>query len=136
MGRLIASLIALAFLAGPAAGASQPAPPTLEAVRAALVGTWQSTDDTRFTRELDADGSAADRYEGDASATTTGHWALFLGSNAPKNLVGQKLEPGGFYLKLDENGDQLLFALVGLTRSDLKMIYLARGNLLSFVRLK
>jgi len=136
MGRLIATLLVFAFLAGSAAGAESEAP-TIDGVRSVLVGTWQSTDDTKFTREFDADGNSADRYEGDASATTIGRWTLFRGSDAPKNLAAaQKLEAGVFYLKLDENGDQLLFALAGLSRSDLKMVYLARGNLLSFIRLK
>jgi hypothetical protein len=131
-----AALVFVLGLAGSARAEPAAGPPDIAVVRADLAGTWQSTDDTKFTRELDADGHAADRYEGDASETTAGHWSVFLGSAAPANVTGRKFVPNGVYLKLDQNGDQLLFGLVGLSRSELKMIYLERGNLLSFVRLK
>ena len=136
VNRLFATALALALSLTGSAWAASAAAPNIAIVRADLAGTWQSTDDTRFTRELDTDGRAADRYEGDASATTPGHWAVFLGSAAPAGVVGRKLDPNVVYLKLDQNGDQLLFGLVRLSRSELKMIYLERGNLLSFVRLK
>ena len=137
ISRLFAPLLALALVfAVGARGAPAANPPDLNAVRAALAGTWQSTDDPRFTRELDADGRAVDRYEGDASATTQGHWTLFLGNKPPAGTTGRAFQPDVIYLRLDQNGDVLLFALAGLSRSDMKMVYLERGNLLSFVRLK
>jgi hypothetical protein len=111
-------------------------PPDLALVRSTMVGTWQSVDDPKFTREFSPDGSAAERYEGDASATTPGRWSLFLGSAPPRGLAGRTLQPRAIYLELDQNGDKLLFGLAGLTRSDLKMVYLERGNLVSFTRLK
>jgi hypothetical protein len=137
VNRLFAATLAFALsLAGSAQAEPAAAPPDIAVVRADLTGTWQSTDDTKFTRELDTDGRAADRYEGDNSETTPGHWTVFLGNAAPANVTGRKLVPNGVYLELDQNGDRLLFGLVGLSRSELKMIYLERGNLLSFVRLK
>src|SRR3989344_5588573 len=45
---------------------------TPEASRA--VGTWQSTEDAKFTREFRVDGTVTDMYEGDASATANGTW--------------------------------------------------------------
>jgi len=135
--RLFAPLLAAALFFAAEARAAEPAsPPDLNLVHAALAGTWQSIDDTRFTRELDADGKAVDRYEGDASATTAGRWTLFLGSKPPAGTTGRAFQPDVVYLRLDQNGDVLLFALAGLSRSDMKMVYLERGNLLSFVRLK
>ena len=139
MIRLFAApLLALAlFFAGTAHAAPPAAPPDLNVLRTALSGTWQSTDDTKFSRELDADGKAVDRYEGDASATTAGHWTLFYGNKPPTGTTtGRAFQPDVVYLRLDQNGDVLLFALAGLSRSDMKMVYLERGNLLSFVRLK
>jgi hypothetical protein len=137
MIRLFAPLLALAlFFAGTVHAAQPAAPPDLNVLRTALAGTWQSTDDTKFTRELDADGKAVDRYDGDASATTSGHWTLFLGNKPPVGTAGRAFQPDVVYLRLDQNGDVLLFALAGLTHSDMKMVYLERGNLLSFVRLK
>src|SRR5215472_15963544 len=134
-GKTACVLAVLVLLLTPAQ-AAQPAPPDLAVVRVALAGTWQSTDDTKFTRELDADGRATDRYEGDESATATGRWLLFFGGTAPVGITTRKLEPNVVYLLLEENGDRLLFALAAMNRSELKMIYLERGNLLSFVRLK
>jgi len=119
------------------AGAADNSPSTdLALVRTAIIGTWQSVDDPKFTREFLPDGSAAERYEGDTSATTPGRWLVFLGSAPPRGLAGRTLQPKVIYLELDQNGDQLLFGLAGLSRSDLKMVYLERGNLLSFTRLK
>ena len=138
LGRILASLLALASLfALPARAAdAAKAPPDLATLKTAVIGTWQSLDDPKFSRELAADGQAVDRYEGDESATTRGHWLMFLGSAPPAGAAGRKFEPNVVYLRLDENGDVLLFALAGLSRSDMKMVYLERGNLLSFVRLK
>ena len=138
MIRLFAPFLAFVFFFAGAASAAPPAAaPDLNVLRTAIAGTWQSTDDTRFTRELDADGKAVDRYEGDASATTPGRWTLFMGSKPPTGTTtGKAFQPDVVYLRLDQNGDVLLFALAGLSRSDMKMVYLERGNLLSFVRLK
>ena len=103
---------------------------------AALAGTWQSTNDPKFSREFDPDGTEIERYEGNSSATVTGRWMLFLGSAPPPGLAGRTFDAKSIYLKLNQNGDVLLFALVGLSRSDMKMVYLERGNLLTFARLK
>ena len=121
------------MLAGQAHAAAQP---TLADIRQMMIGTWQSTDDTRFTRELDADGKAVDRYDGDASATTPGEWTVFSGATAPADLVNYKFHADGVYLEVQQNGDTLLFALTGADRASLQMVYLERGNTLSFTRLK
>jgi hypothetical protein len=135
--RTFAPALALALLFACAAHAAAPAaPPDLATIRAAIAGTWQSLDDPKFTREFASDGKAVDRYEGDESATTTGHWMIFLGSAPPAGTAGRAFQRDVVYLRLDQNGDVLLFALAGLSRSDMKMVYLERGNLLSFVRLK
>jgi hypothetical protein len=117
------------------ARAAEPAV-SLDAIRAALVGTWQGTDDTKFSREFDQGGAAVERYEGDSSATTAGTWQVFAGSVPPAELRNQKFLPAATYLEIRENGDQLVFALVGLSRSELRMIYLERGNMLAFTRLR
>lgn len=119
-----------------AADAPPAAPPSLPVIAAALTGTWQSLNDTKFTREFDTDGRMIDRYEGEQGEDLEGHWALFLGSAPPPGLGGQHFEPKVVYLKVDQNGDVLLFALTGLTRADLRMVYLQRGNVLAFTRLK
>lgn len=133
--RFLALVVALGWLGAAAAAATTP-PPDLPAIRSAVAGTWQSADDPKFTRELAPDGSATDRYEGDAEATTSGRWQVFVGNAPPAGLAGQKFQPGVVYMSLAQNGDMLLFAVVGLSRAELKMVYLARGNLLTFQRLK
>lgn len=40
-----------------------------------MQGLWQSQTDVKFTREIRADGTVIDRYEGDASAGSGGEWA-------------------------------------------------------------
>ena len=134
--------LAVAFTLGlstvaSAADTVHPAPtPDLVAIHGALVGTWQSVEDPRLTREFAPDGRAAERYEGDVSATAMGHWSIFPGTAPPKSLAGRNFQPKAVNLELDQNGDQLLFGLAGLSSSELKMVYLERGNLLSFTRLK
>lgn len=134
--RLIAPLVALALMFVARADAAPPGPADIPAIRAALAGTWQSLDDTRFSRELDADGRSADRYEGEPGDGIVGTWSVFLGASPPPGMSAQKLKPDVVYLRLQQNGDSLLFALAALSRSDMKMVYLERGNILSFTRLK
>ena len=112
------------------------AAPSLDVIRRALAGTWQSTDDTRFTRELDANGTAIDRYEGDASATTKGTWALFSGSAPPPDAKGKTLTPASTYLEIKEGEDVLFFEMDSLSLQRLSMFYIERGNRLAFTRLK
>jgi hypothetical protein len=134
---MLAPVLALALLFAVSAKAAGPAPPPdIKAVSAALAGLWQSADDPKFTREFDLDGNSVDRYEGDASESISGHWTIFLGSAPPSGVTGHRFQPNVVYLRLDQNGDVLLFALAALSRSELKMVYLERGNLLSFLRLK
>jgi len=112
--------------------------PSLAVFRQALVGTWQDLNNTRFTREFDADGTSVRGVDGDPSAAATGHWRLFEGSAVPAGLAGfgRKFDPAGFYVEIDESGDTLLFALLNISRDSLQMVYLERGNTLSFGRLK
>ena len=105
-------------------------------LRQMMVGTWQSMDDPRFTREFDENGQAVDRYASDDSATTHGIWSVFVGSHPPSNLKGQTFQPEAVYVVLMEQGDVLLFGLVRADQSHLQMIYLSRGNMLNFSRLK
>ena len=101
-----------------------------------MIGTWQSLDDTRFTRELDADGSATDRYEGNADDAIKGNWIVFAGNVPPADAKGRKLVPTAVYLEVRQNDDTLFYGLTGLTAQSLHMVYLERGNALSFERIK
>jgi hypothetical protein len=125
-----------AMAAAPAPGAPAAQPITLASLKELLAGTWQSASDPRFIRELDANGQAIDRYEGEDRDALAGSWTIFLGSAPPAKFAGRTLDAKSVYLELDQEGDTLLFALVHLSRSDLQMVYLERGNTLVFLRLK
>ena len=110
--------------------------PPLDAVRHALVGTWQNTDDTRFTREFAADGTATDRYADDPRSAAKGTWFVFNGNAPPPEAKAYKMIPEATYLEIRQNGDLLLYGLANLSAQSLEMVYLERGNRLSFARLK
>mgnify|MGYP003387325391 CR=1 FL=1 len=50
--------------------------PSQEVEQSAMLGTWRSSTDAKFTREIDADGVMIDRYEGEASAGINGEWSF------------------------------------------------------------
>lgn len=120
-------LLPVAVLAGP---------PPLDVVRHALVGTWQNTGDTRFTREFAADGTATDRYADDPRSAAKGTWLVFNGNAPPPEAKAYKMIPEATYLEIRQNGDLLLYGLANLSAQSLEMVYLERGNRLSFARLK
>jgi hypothetical protein len=110
--------------------------PPLDAVRHALVGTWQNNEDTRFTREFAADGTAIDRYADDPRSAAKGTWTVFDGNAPPAEAKSYPMIPQATYLEIRQNGDVLIYGLANLTTQSLDMIYLERGNRLSFARLK
>jgi hypothetical protein len=113
------------------------APPPLAAVAHAVLGVWQSTDDTRLSREFRADGTAIDRYEGDPDGSQSGVWLLFSGSAPPPEFAGHRtFSAKGVYLEIRENGDTALFGITAVDRSALQMINIDRGNTLTFNRLR
>jgi len=131
-----AALVLALVLAGLArADAAQAPALTLADIRAALIGTWQSADDTRFTRELDANGASIDRYEGDASATAQGVWAVFMGKDAPGEFAPFKPAPSGVYLELRENDDIMLYAVSAISLSAVDLVFLQDGKTRRFTRL-
>lgn len=130
--RIFSALIAaLLFLP-----ASAFAGPPLDAVRHALVGTWQNNEDTRFTREFAADGTAVDRYADDPRSAAKGIWTVFNGNAPPAEAKSYPMIPEATYLEIRQNGDVLIYGLESLTTQSLEMVYLQRGNRLSFARLK
>ena len=108
----------------------------IEQIRRGMTGTWQSLEDTRFTRQLNADGTSVDRYEGDDTATSAGSWRLLEGVALPPDLAARKLPPEGVYMTLTEHGDRYLFALTALDPQSMEIINIDRKQKLSFVRLK
>lgn len=114
--------------------APQTAKMSAEAGRA--VGKWQSSDDSKFTREFREDGTVTDTYEGDASATVTGTWSQVIDVAAEPfqfPAVG-----GATFLKLVLDGETFYFSVSADTTADkLVLVNLSgRGNILSFTRVK
>jgi hypothetical protein len=122
--KIIAAVIVLA-VALPAVAA--PTPQSL------LVGDWRSVDDARAQVEIKADGTWIDSYAGMPSATATSHWILFSGAHPPKDAADQTLDATSTYLEVSDEGGPLVYAL-DATR--LELTYLARGNTLTYARMK
>lgn len=110
--------------------------PPLDIVHRALVGTWQNTGDARFTREFAADGTVVDRYADDPRSAAKGTWLLFNGNAPPAEAKPYPMTPDATYLEIRQNGDMLFYGLANLSSQTLEMVYLERGNRLSFARLK
>lgn len=138
MRKACAAIVAAAWMIAPGAGAQDAAPQKpvdLAAVRQDMVGTWQDEADTRFTRELDANGRAFDRLMGEESDSMPGSWIVFLGAAAPKKFASGKLDANGVYLEIDRDEDTLLFQLVRVTRADMEMVDVRQKKLMEFSRL-
>ncbi|HEX2592426.1 MAG TPA: hypothetical protein VHL34_13070 [Rhizomicrobium sp.] len=131
---VIATTIPAAAYAADAAG--QTATISLDQLKGMMVGTWQNLDETGFTRQLNADGTCIDRFEGDASATSSGVWMLYDGRALPPFLAARKLPAEGVYMTLSEHGDLYTFALTAFSPQSLQMINIDRKMRLSFGRLK
>jgi hypothetical protein len=124
--KLIVASIALAIASSAVAAPSQ---------QALMVGKWRSTDDARAMVEIRADGTWIDSYVGEPSATATSHWLLFSGAKPPKAAAGETLDAKSTYLEVkDEDGGQLFYALDKVDAKSLEMLYLDRGNELSYKR--
>lgn len=102
-----------------------------------MYGTWESTEDAKFTREFRSDGTVIDRYEGDASATATGTWSVVdpaaeaqfidapLGSLEGMSVVRIAFPEGNYYFSINK-----------ITETELAMTYLGRGNILVFTKVR
>jgi hypothetical protein len=114
------------------AGAAQDA--TL-AVKENIVGAWRSVQDPRFVREFFEDGNVLDSYDDDPSLRQT--WTVFTYEEAAALGLKLTLQAGKVYLAIYEGADpSLVFSIDKLTPETLEMMYLSRGNSLSFRRVQ
>ncbi|MBU1292768.1 hypothetical protein KJ819_01730 [Patescibacteria group bacterium] len=102
-------------------------------INAALVGTWESTEDANFVRAFNANGTVTDSYEGIENATVTGEWSLVTDmSQAPAGLpVIQDAQ----VLRIQFPEEALYFAITNLSETELSMIYLSGNGVLEFRRI-
>lgn len=102
------------------------------AVRANIVGGWQSNEDGNFIRSIRGDGIVEDLYDG--QEPTLGAWTVFTSKDAPENFT-YPLEVDTPYLRIvDDTGLVLDFKVTKLTPETLELIYLDRGGALTFTR--
>lgn len=126
--KIIVALVAL-LIAFPAAAA-----PTRQQL---MVGRWRSIDDARAMVEVRADGTWIDSYTGMPSARTASHWMLFSGAHPPTAAADETLDAKSTYLEVsDRDGGQLFYALENVDAKSLKLLYLDRGNELTYERVR
>ncbi|OGG49676.1 hypothetical protein A2763_03275 [Candidatus Kaiserbacteria bacterium RIFCSPHIGHO2_01_FULL_54_36] len=108
---------------------------TPEASRA--VGTWQSTEDPKFTREFRIDGTVTDMYEGDAAATANGTWSQVIDISA-EQFEFPAVDNATFLKLVFSDGEPMYFAIAADTTDDrLVLVNLSgRGNVLTFARMQ
>ncbi len=94
-------------------------------VSESIVSKWVSIDDTKFTREFRADGSITDTHNG--TEVLTGSWKAV--AKADGAVYIEVLEPGS-------HGEPLTFKLTKLTPEELELVYMDRGGVLRFTRVK
>lgn len=103
-------------------------------VMANIVGTWQSNDDAAFIREIRNNGTIVDTYTGEDPSE--GLWMVFTKEIPDTAFVGT-IEEGAVYLSLMMSEDErLYFKVVKADGQSLDLIYLDRGNALSFSRIQ
>jgi hypothetical protein len=97
------------------------------------VGKWQSIDDPRFARLFEADGSATDLYDEEASAR--GRWSVFTDSSGLS--VPFPIETNAAYVRLvmSDSGEPQHFRVITLAPETLELVFMERGGVLRFTRI-
>ena len=107
----------------------------IDAVNSLIAGRWQSEEDSNFVREFKADGTAIDYYdEQPAPSQTNGSWKLFSSSNPEQ--VAFPIRENEVYLKMTFGKENYHFAVLAVTPEKLELMYMERGGILQFARLK
>lgn len=96
-----------------------------------VVGKWQSVEDANFIREFRADGSLADYYGEDEAGTGT--WVPVGTEGVPFSIP---VDEESIDLKLTLNGEDYYFRMLEVTNDRLALMYLDRGGVLEFERMK
>ena len=97
-----------------------------------VVGAWKSDDDPKYTREFRADGTVTDRYEGEASATATGTWAVFTAKTELPAGITFQLNHDDAYIRVVMDGEAYNYRVEKATSAELELIYMDRGGVLRF----
>ncbi len=106
---------------------------TIEQLNALLLGAWRATDDEKATLVIAADGKWTSVYEGDTLFVAD--WKLFTGDQPPAGAAGP-FTPASRYLEVKEAIGAFYYELGHVADDGFDMFYTARGNNLSFARVK
>lgn len=105
-----------------------------QATESAVVGTWRSKQDSKFTREFRADGTIVDRYEGDESATIEGSWSM--ANPAAVDLQGMEYDAEAQLIMVSDPYESYLFKVNAVSETDLSLTYIGgAGGTLEFERI-
>lgn len=97
-----------------------------------IQGKWQSIQDPKFVRTFTST-TIADSYEGDL-ITSVGSWQVFSGEDPVGGFPGTA-NPDSNYVVLRFEHEALFFEIAELSASNLDLIYLDRGGVLSFKKI-
>lgn len=100
-----------------------------------MTGTWKSSDDAKFTRTFNADGTFTDSYEGEPSANESGTYSVVDATKVDVGVPATAIA-GMTVVKLSSSSGDLYFSINEVTDSTLVMTYLGRGNILSFTKVQ
>lgn len=98
-----------------------------------LAGTWQSTEDARFIRTFESDGTVTDRYDGDDSATISGSWNFVEDPSEEQAELPDT--DGARVIKIQFPEEVMYFAIAELSADALSMNYLSGNGSLQFTRI-
>lgn len=96
-----------------------------------VVGKWKSVEDGNFIREFRADGTVSDYYEGNEAGSGT--WAPVGTGSIPFSIP---VDEESIDLKLTLNAEDYYFRMLEVTDERLALMYLDRGGVLEFERMK
>ncbi len=106
---------------------------TPESIATRLVGSWSSTQDDKAGLVISNDGKWTETYE--STQPMVSDWRVFPGDQPPAGTA-ETFTPASRYLEV-KGADGVFYYEIGRIADDsFDMFYTARGNNLSFVRVK
>jgi hypothetical protein len=102
-------------------------------ISARLVGIFQSTQDELSTLNITSDGKWTMGYKGEPD--TVAAWRVFAGDAVPEGVSGE-FTLASRYLEVKDADMTLYYEMGHVTEDGFDMFYTARGNMLSYVRVK
>ncbi len=99
-----------------------------------VIGSWESIDHPTFTREFSVDTTVTDTFEGAASESFEGRWAVFTSPAGEKPPF--PIPNGVTYLRISMPEEALYFSVAKVTDKTLELKYLDSGEFEHFSRVR